>query len=90
MILSTSTQEKLDAWIAPKTWHTKHDLDMKRWYEFVDQYQKDHGFVIDEDMLSEHIAERADCTMNDDLKEIISRRISLAYNILDFLKHTGR
>ena len=90
MILSTVTQEKLNAWIAPDTWHTQHDSDMNRWYEFVDQYQKDHGFSIDEHALKDHIANTANCATNEELIKTVSQRISLAYNILDFLKHTGR
>jgi len=90
MILSESAEKKLKSWLGPETWHTRHDLDMNRWYEFVDQYQKDHGFSIDEEALKDHIAKIAGCSENEELIDVISQRISLAYNILDFLKRTHR
>ena len=90
MKLQPQTESKLDAWLAPSTWHTNHDNDMNRWYEFVNQYQRDHGFQVPESDLKELIVRKAEIENNDALKETVSERISLAYNILDFLKHTGR
>ena len=74
----------------PSTWHTEHDLDMDHWYDFVNQYQKDHGFTIDEASLREVIDRKIKGAVNDQLDDIIRNRISLAYKILDFLKHTRR
>ena len=95
MPLKPNTGKTLDAWLGPHTWHTSHPLDMERWYDFVNQYQIDHGFTIDEtalreiieSKLTEKIGKRFD---NEDLRNVIRKRISLAYNILDFLKRTGR
>jgi len=95
MQLTPDTDRALQAWIGPDTWHTPHDYDMNRWYDFVNRYQRDHGFTIDEPALREiieykltkKIGKRFD---NEDLRKEIRERISLAYNILDFLKHTGR
>ena len=89
MSLKPATSEALDEWLSPDTWHTKHDLDMVRLYDFVDQYQKDHGYTINEIKLQEEIEKRADVS-DGSLQEVIRERISLAYNILDFLEHTGR
>jgi len=33
--LSRTVQRYFDAWIMPKTWHTRHDCDMERFYQFV-------------------------------------------------------
>ena len=95
MQLKPNTEKALDAWLGPDSWYTKHPIDMDRWYDFVDQYQRDHGYTIDEVALqeiieyklTEKIGKRFD---NEDLRNDIRERISLAYNIFDFLKHTGR
>jgi hypothetical protein len=90
MELKPDTEAALDAWVGPNTWYTDHSLDMDRWYDFVDQYQKDYGFTIDEADLREIIEGKVKGGVNDQLRQIIRDRISLAYNILDFLKHTKR
>jgi 3'-phosphoadenosine 5'-phosphosulfate sulfotransferase (PAPS reductase)/FAD synthetase len=95
MKLKPNSEKALDAWLGPQTWHTNHDLDMERWYSFVDQYQRDHGFQINEpelqklieNKLSEQIGKKFN---NKDLRQTIRERITLAYKILDFLKYTGR
>ena len=89
MNLSPKTEEKLEAWIGPSTWHTNHPSDMDRWYDFVDQYQRDHGYTIDEVALREHIERKIGGGVNKSLRNIIREQISLAYHILDFLKRTG-
>lgn len=90
MQLSTATERALQGWIGPSTWHTSHDLDMERWYKFVDQYQRDHGYTINEPELQAHIEGKSTTPMNDYLKGTIRERISLAYKILDFLRTTNR
>lgn len=93
MKLTPAAEQKLKWWWGPDTWHTSHDNDMDRWYQFVDQYPRDHGFTIDETGLREHIEAEiraAGRLMNDDLSDIIRSRISLMYRILDFLKTTER
>ncbi len=95
MQLKPNTEKTLNIWLNAGTWHTNHDTDMERWYDFVDQYQREHGFTIDEVALRENIegkvtkitGKRFD---SEDLRNEIRERISLAYNILDFLKRTGR
>jgi len=89
MNLSKASEDALKAWYGPSTWHTPHDYDMGRWYDFVNQYQRDHGYAIDEADLCNHI-EAALGDVNDTSREIIQKRISLAYNILDFLKRSKR
>jgi hypothetical protein len=89
-MLSKAAEAKLSAWVGPTTWHASHDYDMDRWYDFVDQYQRDHGYTIDEAALREHIEQQVEGGVNDHLRDIIRARISLAYNILDFLKRTKR
>jgi len=93
MKLSAEAEAKLRSWYGPSTWHTPHDSDMNHWYDFVSQYSLDHGHAIDETALREHIVAKIremKSPMNEHLEEIISNRINLMYNILDFLKHTGR
>ncbi|MBU4361269.1 hypothetical protein KJ813_01230 [bacterium] len=90
MKLSSETEKKLDAWAKVDTWHTNHKLDMDRWYDFVNQYQKDHCYSVDEAALREIIEKKVEGNVNDLLKEEIRTRISLACNILDFLNRIGR
>ena len=90
MKLSELTEEKLQAWLGPSTWSSGHDCDMDRWYAFVDQYQRDHGYTIDEVGLREHIEANVRSGVNPELRKVIQSRISLAYSILDFLKQTRR
>lgn len=90
MKLSSETEKRLDAWIKVDTWHTNHKLDMDRWYDFVNQYQKDHGCSIDEAALREIIEKKVEGNVNDLLRQEIRTRISLACDILDFLDRRGR
>ena len=89
MELTDMTMTTLKKWSGRSTWHTSHDDDMDLWYDFVNQYQNDHGFEIDEGALFEIIVSEVG-DINEDLEEVIRDRISLAYCILDFLRRTGR
>lgn len=90
MQLKPDTAKALNEWLGPSTWYTDHESDVSHWYDFVNQYQKDHGFTIDEPGLREVIERKVKGAVNDQLRAIIRKRISLACNILDFLKRTGR
>ena len=93
MELRPNSDEALNRWLGPRTWHTQHPYDMNRWFEFVNAYQQEHGYEIDEVALREEIEHRhtkSGGSVGEDLRKIIREYISLAYNILDFLKHTGR
>ena len=95
MQLKPKTEKTLDVWLGLSTWYTNNATNMNHWYGFVDQYQREHGFTIDEAALREIIehkltkieGKRFD---NDHFRNVIRERISLAVKILDFLKHTGR
>ena len=91
MQLKPNTEKALNAWLNTDTWHTNHDTDMERWYDFVDQYQREDGFAIDEVALRELIeyklTEKTGKRFDDEyFRNLFRERISLAYNILDFLK----
>ncbi|MDB5292392.1 MAG: hypothetical protein JWL69_3633 [Phycisphaerales bacterium] len=93
MQLKPATERALNAWLGPSTWHTPHECDMDRWYDFVNLYQRDHGYSIDEPALREHIEKKVGGHFSDEengLRSTIRKRISLAYSILDFLKRTKR
>ena len=90
MELQPETQKALKAWIETETWHSGHDADMDRFYDFVDQYQKDHGFTIDEPSLRETINRIATGGGDEKVRKMIREYIELAYRILDFLKRTRR
>ena len=93
MQLQPDTDNALNTWLGPSPWSTNHPLDMERFYDFVDQYQKDYGYTIDENALREEIESRVTRyggSVSEELRDIIRSRISLAYKILDFLKRTNR
>ena len=91
MKFSDNCASKLKEWISAETWHTNHDLDMGRFYSFVDAYEKDHGcHISDESQLAETIASHANISTQNPLFDEIRQRVSLMYNILDFLKATNR
>lgn len=89
MQLSAETEDALDKWLGMSTWYTGHDLDMRRWYGFVDQYSRDHGFDIDEAeirrIVKAKLAAMGD-PINDALEAILVERTHLACAILDFLR----
>jgi hypothetical protein len=90
MQLKPSTDDALHKWLGSETWYTLDDFDMNLFYDFVNQYQKDHGFIIDEPALSDIIKRKIGDGVGKEIREYIRNYISIACNILDFLKHTGR
>ena len=92
MNLSNEARIKLDSWAKSYTWHTSHDLDLHRFFEFINQYANDHGHSVDESALKDLVASITKTPTGDDndLEEIIRKRISLMVEILDFLQVTGR
>lgn len=90
MTLSANAERLLNSWLSA-TWHTSHDLDMNRFYQFVGQYAADHGHVLDEAALLQKITAILGIKVERlDLIGIVQARITLMYSILDFLKATGR
>ncbi|MFA7818866.1 hypothetical protein [Aeromonas dhakensis] len=63
---------------------------MERFYQFVGQYAADHGHVLNESALLQKIIGILGISARPDLIKIAQERISLMYNILDFLKATDR
>jgi hypothetical protein len=93
MQLGLRSDEALTRWLNAGTWHTNSDFDLNRWFDFVNEYNREHGYVIDEPALREEIEHRVTRrggTVGEELRNIIRDQIDLAYSILDFLKHTGR
>lgn len=92
MQLKETTMAALDVWVKPPTWYRGGYDDMRRFYRFVSQYQRDHGCVIVPD-LAETIIKAAEANGHPIEKEqtkAIDNFIALAYKILDFLEETGR
>ena len=93
MELQSKTSEALDHWLGIETWQTNHECDLNRFFDFVNQYSLEHGFVMDEAALREEMERRVQRLhgypgerAREELREWLSR----AYTILDFLRHTGR
>ena len=92
MQLKPQTEAALDRWLVP-TWDSGRPYDSERFYKFVDQYQKDHGFSIDDADMREQIKRRAIAKgrpYGSHQETVVYEAVSLAYKILDFLKATGR
>jgi len=90
MQLNPESSKALDQWLAASTWYKSNDSDIEKFYNFVNQYQKESGYDIEEKNLEEEIASRAEVEGNDAMMPIIRERVSLAISILEFLKQTGR
>jgi len=86
MNLEPGTEKALETWLLTSSWLSGHQLDEDRFYQFVDQYQKDHGFSIDEPALRDIMKSK----VGDQYEQEINEYISLAYKILDFLKVSNR
>lgn len=92
MSLKPNTQKALDHWLVP-TWDSGHHLDEERFYQFLDQYQREHGFNIDESGLRDEISRAVkakNLPFGKHQEDLVHDHVLLAYNILDFLKATGR
>ena len=92
MQLKPQTGAALDTWLVP-TWDSSRAVDNERFYKFVDQYQRDHGFSIDESDMRDQIKRRAiakNRPYGSYQEDLVYESVSLAYKILDFLKATGR
>jgi hypothetical protein len=92
MQLKPGARAALDGWLVT-TWDSGHSLDEDRFYKFVDQYQRDHGFSINEADLRDEIERSAvakGLPVGSHQENLIHELVSLAYRILDFLRATGR
>ncbi len=93
MQLRANTEAALNEWIGLSTWDSGQHEDRRRFYQFVDQYQKDHGCVIYESELREQIKSAAKArghVISADQEKAIQDFLSLAYKILEFLETTRR
>ena len=78
-------------WVGVSTWDSNHDLDMNRFYDFVDIFQKENGnHISDVGILAETIASLAKVNTTSESFSTIKSRISTMCNILDFLRVTER
>jgi hypothetical protein len=90
--LRLATREALNHWIVT-TWDSdiEHAFDRRRFYLFVDQYQRDHGFSINEAELREEIrrtAEAKGLPFGEYQEKLAHDHVSRAYDILEFLQVT--
>ncbi len=93
MQLKANTEAALNEWIGLSTWDSGQHEDKCRFYQFVNQYQKDHGCVIYESELREQIKSAAKVKgrlIGSDQEKAIQDFVSLAYKILEFLEATQR
>ncbi len=92
MQLKESSMAALNAWVASPNWARNGYDDMRRFYRFVNQYQRDHGSVILPDLRQTIIsaARARGHPLGKEQEKVIEDLTALAYKILDFLEETGR
>ncbi len=92
MQLREASSAALEAWIAPLNWARNGYEDMRRFYRFLSQYQKDHGSVILPDLRQTIIsaARAKGHPIGKEQEKVVENLTALAYKILDFLEETGR
>ncbi len=93
MQLKANTEVALNEWVKSPTWDSGQHEDRRRFYQFVNQYQKDHGSVIYESELREQIKSAANAKghpISSDQEKAIQDFVSLAYKVLEFLETTRR
>ena len=93
MIFSSPAEKALDHWISPSMWDSSHHTDEAKFFQFVSQYQKDHGFSVDEDVMRDTIKQVVMAKghpFGQPQADFVHKRVALARNVLDFLSATGR
>jgi hypothetical protein len=93
MIFSSLTEQALDHWITPSTWDSLNHTDTAKFYEFVSQYQKDHGFAMDERFMRDTIKEVVMAKGHPFGRleaDFVHKCVSVARNVLDILSATRR
>lgn len=90
MSLKPTTEVALNGWAGVSTWDSDHPADRERFYDFVNHYQKDHGFTVDENELRRIIEQVAHGPIGAKQRDLIAKKVSLAVDILEFLRRTGR
>ncbi len=92
MQLREASSAALEAWVAPLNWARNGYEDMRRFYRFLSQYQKDHGSVILPDLRQTIIsaARAKGHPIGKEQEKVVENLTALAYKILDFLEETGR
>ena len=96
MDLHPDVQRQLEAWLFVGNFISGHWADEQRWYDFVDLYQKHHGFTLCEKSLIDHATatlakeENVESEGGRIKAKEMQEHVYLARRILDFMKHTGR
>lgn len=93
MELKTNTTAALDEWLGPESWNSGEHEDEARFYRFVSEYQKEHGFSVNPNELRQLIArtvfKNSHPVGHPQLEAILDHLMSMGC-ILDFLRATGR
>ena len=70
-----------------------HPFDLPLWFDFVQAYERHHGFDLDQAILRREMERRLRAKgihVHDGLEDLIWARVSLMRDLLDFLEHTRR
>jgi hypothetical protein len=91
--LKTTSAAALDDWLGPESWDSGEPEDEARFYRFVSEYAKEHGFSMDPNELRQLIArtvlKKGHPVGHPQLEAILDHLMSMGC-ILDFLQATGR
>lgn len=93
MDLKISTTAALDDWVGPESWDSGEHEDEARFYRFVSEYQREHGFSVNPNELRQLIAravlKKGHPVGHPQLEAILDHLMYMGC-ILDFLRATGR
>jgi hypothetical protein len=93
MQLKPNTRQALDNWLVP-TWDSSDGLiDKLAFYNFIDQYQREHGCDFDVSELRSEIkavADQKNLPFGEHQYMVLQQRLNDMITILDFLKESGR
>ena len=87
MQLTPETEVALHGWVEPETWDSDHPTDRKRFYRFVDQYKKDHGYSMNDPAMRDLIKQKVQgqgYIFGPHQEELVHEYLALAHDILEF------
>jgi hypothetical protein len=78
--------EAFDSFLAVGTWHTNHDADGRRFYEALSRVVRDPKFSPDR--MGEYVRQKTGTKKDHPFEDDISRLVSNAWAVRDYLQAT--
>ena len=87
MQLTLETDTALNEWVGSRTWDSDRPVDRRRFYRFVDQFKKDHGYSMKGSYIRALIEQKVRAKghrFGPHEEERVHEYLARARNILDF------